>query len=56
MGRKSSRRYARGAEVKQPAPLQEWTVADLRALAADNDVDLKGLTTKAEILEAIEDR
>lgn len=31
-----------------------WTKAELEAYAADHDVDIAGLTTKQEILDAIQ--
>ena len=34
-------------------PDESWTVEDLRDYAKANDVNLKGATTKADILDAI---
>ena len=34
-------------------PDEDWTIADLRAYAKANDIDLHGATSKADILAAI---
>lgn len=42
-----------GQEDQQAEPLEEMTVAQLKAYAAEKGIDLNGATKKADIIEAI---
>lgn len=42
-----------GQENQQAEPLEEMTVAQLKAYAAENGIDMNGATKKADIIEAI---